>query len=133
MKEVLLIMQQVIIKAMDVLGTLLGGWDGFLYTLIFFVVMKYFTSGIASIANKKLSKEFCFKGIARTISVFVLISMGNMIDMYVISNGNPIRTVVCFFYISEEGVSILKNMEMIGLPIPKKLKGVLECLKNNDN
>lgn len=132
MKEVLLIMQHVIIVVMNVLEVLLGGWDGFLYTLIFFVVMKYFTAGIVSISNKRLLEEFSFIGIARAISIFVLISMGHMIDMYVLQNESMIRTAVIFFYISIEGFSVLENMEMIGLPIPQKLKDVLECLKDND-
>lgn len=132
MKEVILIMKYVIIEIMNVLEILFGGLDGFLCTLIFFVVMEYFTVGIVSILNKRLSEEFNFRGIARTISIFVLISMGHMIDMYVVQNESIIRTAIIFFYISKEGLSVLKNIETIGLPIPEKLKNILAYLRDNN-
>lgn len=132
MNEILLIMQHASIEVMNVLGFLLGGWDGFLYTLIYFMVVEYFTTAIVSILNKEFLKEFHLQGIARKLSIFILISMGYMIDVYVVQNENMIRTAVIFFYISKEGFSVLENIEMIGLPIPKKLKDILEYLKDND-
>lgn len=110
------------------LGWYLGGGDGLLYALITFVVCDYITGVLCAIADKKLSSEVGFKGIARKVLIFMLVGIGNIIDVYVIKQGAVVRTAVIFFYISNEGISLLENAAHLGLPIPGKLKGVLEQL-----
>lgn len=112
------------------LGYFLGGMDGFIYALITFVVVDYITGLMCAILDKKLSSEFGFRGIFKKILIFSLVAIGHIIDKSVIGDGSVIRTAVIFFYLSNEGVSILENAAHIGLPIPQKLKDVLGQLHN---
>ena len=110
------------------LGYFLGGCDGLLYTLIAFVVIDYITGVMCAIINKQLSSEVGFKGIFRKVLIFLLVGIANIIDVQVIGTGAVLRTAVIFFYISNEGVSLLENAGYLGLPIPAKIKTVLEQL-----
>ena len=110
------------------LGWFLGGLDGFLYALIAFVVIDYLTGVMCAIADKKLSSEIGAKGIFKKVLIFVLVGVGHIIDSQVLGDGGAIRTAVIFFYLSNEGISILENAAHIGLPIPEKLKSILEQL-----
>ena len=110
------------------LGWFLGGVDGFLYALIAFTVIDYITGVMCAITDKKLSSEVGFKGICRKVLIFTLVGIGNIVDVYVLGQGGVLRTAVIFFYLSNEGVSILENSAHLGLPIPEKLKEVLEQL-----
>ena len=114
------------------IGWLLGGFDGFLYALIAFVVIDYITGVMCAISDKRLSSEVGFKGICRKVLIFVLVGIGNLVDMYVLGEAGVLRTAVIFFYLSNEGVSLLENSAHLGLPIPQKLKSVLEQLHNRN-
>ena len=110
------------------IGWFLGGADGFMYALIAFVVIDYITGVFCAIADKSLSSEVGFKGICRKVLIFVLVGIGNIIDVYVLADSSVLRTAVIFFYLSNEGVSLLENASRLGLPIPDKLKDVLSQL-----
>ena len=110
------------------LGWFLGGCDGLLYALIAFVVIDYITGVMCAVLDHKLSSEVGFKGIFKKVLIFLLVGIGNIIDTQVIGNGSVLRTAVIFFYISNEGVSLVENAAHLGLPIPTKLKDVLEQL-----
>lgn len=110
------------------LGWFLGGCDGLLYALIAFVVIDYITGVMCAIIDQKLSSEVGFKGIFKKVLIFMLVGVANIIDMQIIGTGCVLRTAVIFFYISNEGISLLENAGHLGLPIPKKLKAVLEQL-----
>ena len=112
------------------IGWFLGGLDGFLYALIAFVVIDYITGVMCAIVDKKLSSNVGFRGIFRKVLIFVMVGIGNLIDTQLIGSGEALRTAVIFFYISNEGVSLLENAAHIGLPIPEKLKEVLAQLHN---
>lgn len=114
------------------LGWFFGGFDGFLYALIIFVVMDYFTGILAAGVKHELSSEVGFKGIAKKVCIFVLVGIANIVDTQVIQNGSAIRTAVIFFYLSNEGVSLLENSAHLGLPVPDKLKDVLQQLHNKE-
>ena len=107
------------------LGWFLGGVDGFLYALIAFTVIDYITGVMCAITDKNLSSSIGFKGICRKVLIFTLVGIGNIVDVYVLGQGGVLRTAVIFFYLSNEGVSILENSAHLGLPIPEKLKEVL--------
>ena len=111
-----------------VVGWFLGGFDGFLYALIVFVVMDYLTGVLAAGVRKDLSSEVGFKGIAKKVCIFVLVGIGNIVDTQVIHDGAAIRTAVIFFYLANEGISILENSTVIGLPVPQKLREMLQQL-----
>lgn len=110
------------------LGYFLGGCDGLLYALIAFVIIDYITGVMCAISNHTLSSEVGFKGICRKVLIFLLVGIANILDVQVIGTGSVLRTAVIFFYISNEGVSLLENAAHLGLPIPEKIKAVLEQL-----
>ena len=110
------------------LGYFLGGCDGLLYALIAFVVIDYITGVMCAVADKKLSSEVGFKGICRKVLIFLLVGIANVLDVQVIGSGSVLRTAVIFFYISNEGVSLLENAAYLGLPVPDRIKTVLEQL-----
>lgn len=114
------------------LGWVLGGLDGFLYALITFVVIDYLTGIMLAILEKRLSSEVGARGIFKKVMIFALVAVGHIIDTQIISNGSAVRTAVIFFYLSNEGISILENAAKIGLPIPEKLKLALEQLNKED-
>ena len=110
------------------LGYFLGGCDGLLYALIAFVVIDYITGVMCAISDKTLSSEVGFKGICRKVLIFLLVGIGNIIDVQVLGSPGVLRTAVIFFYLSNEGVSLIENAAHLGLPVPDKLKAVLEQL-----
>ena len=110
------------------LGWFLGGCDGLLYALIAFVVIDYATGVLCAVSDHPLSSEVGFRGIARKVIIFLLVGVGHIIDTQVIGNGSILRTAVIFFYLSNEGVSLVENAAHLGLPVPEKLKAVLEQL-----
>ena len=110
------------------LGWFLGGCDGLLYALVLFVVVDYITGVMCAAADHRLSSEVGFKGICRKVLIFLLVGIGHVLDTQIIGTGSVLRTAVIFFYLSNEGVSLLENAGHLGLPIPEKLKVVLEQL-----
>ena len=110
------------------LGYFLGGCDGLLVALVVFTAVDYITGVMCAVADKKLSSEVGFKGICRKVLIFLLVGIANILDVQVIGTGSVLRTAVIFFYISNEGVSLLENAAHLGLPIPEKMKAVLEQL-----
>lgn len=110
------------------LGYFLGGCDGLLIALVVFAVVDYITGVMCAVADKELSSEVGFKGICRKVLIFILVGIANILDVQVIGTGSILRTAVIFFYLSNEGVSLLENAGHLGLPIPEKLKLVLEQL-----
>lgn len=114
------------------LGYFLGGCDGLLIALVVFVVVDYITGVMCAIADHKLSSAVGFKGICRKVLIFLLVGIANILDVQVIGTGSVLRTAVIFFYISNEGVSLVENAAHLGLPVPDKLKDVLEQLHDRD-
>ncbi len=118
------------------LGWFMGGFDGFLYALIAFAAIDYITGVMCAVSDKQLSSEVGFRGICRKVLIFILVGVGNLVDVYVLQTGCALRTAVIFFYLSNEGISLLENAGRLGLPIPQKLKDILSQLHNrggNDN
>ena len=110
------------------LGYFLGGCDGLLYTLLAFTAMDYITGIMCAVNDHTLSSEVGFRGICRKVLIFMLVGIANILDADVVGTGNVLRTAVIFFYISNEGVSLLENAAHLGLPVPEKIKMVLEQL-----
>jgi toxin secretion/phage lysis holin len=110
------------------LGYFLGGCDGLLIALVIFAVADYITGVMCAVADKKLNSEVGFKGICRKVLIFLLVGIANILDVQVIGTGSVLRTAVIFFSLSSEGVSFLENAAPLGLPVPEKLKEVLEQL-----
>ena len=110
------------------LGYFLGGCDGLLIALVVFAAVDYITGVMCAINDQKLSSEVGFRGICRKVLIFILVGIANILDVEVIGTGSVLRTAIIFFYLSNEGVSLLENAAHLGLPIPQKLKDVLAQL-----
>ena len=130
MKQIWNVIQLMFAAVGGWIGWFLGGCDGLLYTLLAFVVIDYITGVMCAIVDKKLSSAIGFKGICRKVLIFALVGIGHILDTHVIGSGSVMRTAIIFFYISNEGVSLIENAVHIGLPVPQKLKDVLEQLHN---
>ncbi len=110
-----------------------GGLDDFLYALLIFMLVDYLTGILCAINEHRLSSEIGFRGLTRKVLILVLVGIANVLDIYLLKNGSAIRTATIFFYISNEGISLLENASHLGLPVPDKLKSVLQQLHNKDN
>jgi len=132
MKNVINIYQAVFATIGGYIGWFLGGVDGFMYALITFVAIDYITGFMVAVLEKKLSSEIGFRGIFKKVLIFLMVGIGNIIDVHLIKSGSAIRTAVLFFYVSNEGISIIENTAKIGLPIPQKLKDILEQLNKEE-
>ena len=121
-------MQMVFAAVGGWLGYFLGGCDGLLIALVVFAVVDYITGVMCAINDKKLSSEVGFRGICRKVLIFFLVGVANILDVQVIGTGSVLRTAIIFFYLSNEGVSLVENAAHLGLPVPEKLKAVLEQL-----
>jgi len=130
MKEIWTYTQIVIAGIGGWLGWLLGGYDGFLYALIAFVVLDYLLGVMCAIIEKHLSSDVGARGIFKKVVIFSLVGVAHIIDQNIIGDGGVLRTAVIFFYLSNEGISIIENATRLGLPVPEKLSDVLEQLKD---
>ena len=128
MKEFWNLIQVVLAAVGGWLGYFLGGCDGLLIALLVFVVIDYITGVMCAIVDKKLSSSVGFRGIFKKVLIFAMVGIGHILDTAVIGTGSVLRTAVIFFYISNEGVSLMENAAHLGLPVPEKLKAVLEQL-----
>lgn len=128
MKEFWNVIQLVFTAIGGWLGWFLGGCDGLLFALIAFVAVDYITGVMCAIVDKNLSSEVGFKGICRKVLIFLLVGIAHILDAQVIGAGSVLRTAIIFFYLSNEGVSLLENAAHLGLPVPEKLKDVLKQL-----
>ena len=116
------------------LGWSLGGMDGFVYVLIAFVALDFITGVMRAVVEKEVSSKASFRGILKKILIFVMVAVGHMVDTHIIGplgtvgDYSAIRTAIIFFYLSNEGISLLENAAYIGLPIPERLRDILAQL-----
>lgn len=132
MKEFWSIIQLIFAGIGGWLGYFLGGCDGLLVALIIFVACDYITGVLCAISDRKLSSAVGFKGIYRKMLIFILVGIANILDIHVLGHEGVLRTAIIFFYISNEGLSLTENAAHLGLPVPEKLKNVLEQLHDRN-
>lgn len=109
----------------------LGGFDGLLEALVAFMLVDYVTGIFCAITEKNLSSAIGFKGIFQKCLIILLVGMANSVDHLILGGSDDLlRTAVIFFYLSNEGISIVENAARLGLPIPDKLKDILQQLKS---
>ena len=106
-------------------GWFLGGMDGFMYAMITFVLLDYITGVLAAAVNHELSSEIGAKGIAKKVA--------NILDKEILRQGAAMRTLVIFFYIANEGLSITENLARMGIVIPRPLRDFLKQLREENN
>ena len=114
------------------LGYFVGGWDGMLIALVVLMALDYITGVMCAIADHRLSSAVGFRGICRKVFMLMLVGVANIVDVHVVGSGSALRAAVICFYLSNEGVSILENAAHIGLPVPEKLRIVLEQLHSRE-
>ena len=132
MNKILESLKYVFIVIGGYIGFYLGSIDAFIYTLLAFIIADYITGVLRAGVERKLSSSVGFKGIAKKIVIFIVVGIANLCDVNLIKgDGTMIRTAIIFFYIANEGLSILENTMAIGLPVPEKLKEMLEQLKED--
>lgn len=112
------------------IGIFIGPLNGLLIALLAFIIADYVTGIAAAVVNKRLDSNVGFKGIIRKVVILLIVGIANLLDVYVLSANSILRSAVIFFYIANEGLSIIENAGEIGLPIPKKLKEILAQLRN---
>lgn len=133
MKDIIHTIQIIFATIGAYIGWFLGGFDSLLYALVAFVVLDYITGLMVAVLEKKLSSSIGFKGIFKKVLIFIFVGIGHIIDFYILQNGSAVRTAVIFFYLSNEGLSIVENAAKIGLPVPESLKKVFIELKKEDD
>ena len=133
MKDIIHTIQIIFTVIGAYIGWFLGGFDSLLYALVAFVVLDYITGLMVAVLEKKLSSSIGFKGIFKKVLIFIFVGIGHIIDFYILQNGSAVRTAVIFFYLSNEGLSIVENAAKIGLPVPESLKKVFIELKKEDD
>ena len=111
------------------LGAFLGGTDSLLYAIVAFTIIDYLTGVLAAINAHRLSSSVGFRGIARKILIFTLIGLAQLLDVHILGTPGVLRTATIFFYLSNEGISILENASLLGLPIPNGLRRALDVIK----
>lgn len=109
----------------------LGGWDVALRVLVALIVVDYVTGVIIAILDKKLSSEIGFRGLFKKMMIFALVYLAVLVDQAI--NTDVIRTLTIMFYIANEGISVLENSTILGVPYPEPLKNILLQLKNKSN
>ena len=97
-----------------------------------FVVIDYITGVMCAANDHKLSSSVGFRGICRKVLIFCMVGMANILDVNILGEGSVLRTAVIFFYLSNEGVSMLENCAHLGLPIPEQMKNVLAQLHERE-
>ena len=111
------------------IGFLFGEVTGLFWALIAFMSMDYISGVIIAVIERKLSSETGFKGLAKKLVILCFVAMGHIIDAYVIGSSSVFMTAVILFYTANEGISLLENASLLGLPVPERLKGILLQIK----
>ena len=111
---------------------LVGTWDTALVVLVCFMVLDYFTGVLRAWTNKEISSDVGLKGIARKTVILIVLIVAVLLDRLLNTGTWVFRTLICYFYIANEGISLLENCAGLGLPIPEKLKDALVQLKDGE-
>lgn len=109
-----------------------GPWDALIIALAAMVVIDYITGVIKAAVQGKLSSLVGFKGLLKKVAIFLLVAVGVMVDRVIPATNEAVRSAVIFFYIANEGLSILENAGELGLPLPAALKKSLEKMQDKE-
>ncbi len=109
--------------------SLLGGWDLALQVLVLFVVLDYITGLVAAYGEQNLNSRVGFRGIAKKILLFVPVAVAYWLDTLL--GQEILRSLAIFFYIANEGLSMMENLGRAGVPFPEQIQIALEQLKGD--
>lgn len=113
-----------------VLGFMYGEVSGLFWALIAFMALDYITGVIVAVIEKRLSSEVGFRGLAKKFLILVFVAVGHIADTYILGGTPAAMSAVMLFYIANEGISIVENASALGLPVPKKITGLMEQIRN---
>ena len=113
-----------------VLGFMYGEVSGLFWALIAFMALDYITGVIVAVIEKRLSSEVGFRGLAKKFLILVFVAVGHIADTYILGGTPAAMSAVMLFYIANEGISIIENAAALGLPVPKKITGLMEQIRN---
>lgn len=128
MKTILTVLPRCFAVLGSVVGFLLGGFDGYLYTLLGLILIDYLTGLVLAAAKRQVSSQIGFVGIMKKMLILVMVALGHLLDVNLLGGGAALRTAVIFFYAANEGISITENLAALGFPMPQQLKRVLKQL-----
>lgn len=111
---------------------LFGAWDTAIQVLITFMVLDYISGVLVAYINKELSSDVGLKGLTRKFLILLVLMAAVLLDRLMNTENWIFRTLVCYFYVANEGISLLENAANLGLPIPEKLKDALVQLKDGN-
>ncbi|MEL7610729.1 MAG: phage holin family protein [Bacillota bacterium] len=106
-----------------------GPWDALIMVLVAFVVTDYITGLVNAALHHTLSSEIGFKGLWKKVLIFFIVGIGSLLDTVIPMTNGALRATLCLFYIANEALSILENAGAVGLPLPEKLRTMLEQIK----
>lgn len=114
----------------------LGGWDASMQVLVALMVADYLTGVLVAAvwqrsnksASGALDSKAGFKGILKKCMILLLVWIGVLLDNA--TGANYIRTAVVLFFIGNEGISLLENLGLMGVPFPAFLQRALEALRD---
>ncbi|MDZ5725245.1 phage holin family protein [Acetobacterium sp. K1/6] len=129
MKTILTVLPRCFAVLGSVIGFLLGGFDGYLYTLLGLILIDYLTGLVLAAAKRQVSSQIGFVGIMKKMLILVMVALGHLLDVNLLGGGAALRTAVIFFYAANEGISITENLAALGFPMPQQLKRVLKQLR----
>lgn len=117
---------------LSALGYIIGGLDSLIITLVIVIGIDYLTGICQAIILKKVSSTIGLKGILKKFGYLMIVALATLMDYLLHDKSMAIRTLVIYFFIANESISILENWSLIGLPLPKKLYQVFENIKNEE-
>ena len=107
---------------------LMGGLDIALYSLIIVIVIDYLTGIGSAIYNNELSSKIGLKGIIKKFCYLLIVALSVVIDNLLGQSG-LIRSLVIYFFVANDGLSIIENMAKMGVKLPQKLIDALKQIK----
>jgi len=111
--------------------TIFGPGHRMIYALVLLVCLDYITGVCVAIQSHQLSSDIGAKGITRKVAIFIVIAFCHILDTYLIESGSALEPVSLAFYLSNEAISIFENIARLGVPLPDKLKQLLNVLKKH--
>ena len=131
-ETIVAIYRLIVMWAGTTINVLFGSADGMFLTLIAFMVLDSITGAFCAVIRKKRSGRMGMRAFAKKMGILCIVSLATLIEQNILET-TAIRSAVILYYISSEGLSIFENLSKIGVPIPKKLKDVLDQVSATDS
>ncbi len=113
------------------LNILLGSNGKELSALMLLMIVDYITGLMCGFHNKNLSSSIGFNGILKKIAILCLIMVAGIVDIVI--GASVAKAATIFFYIGNEGLSIIENSVKLGLPVPDFVRNALEQIMDDKN